>query len=222
VRRQIEHHGLIDPARLVHAPNGVAPEFQPDGAHDDALLPLECKEVPFLLHVGSTIPRKRIDVLLELFARVYAGRPELRLVQVGGEWTAEQRQQIERLGLASAVHQRRNLSRSELAALYRRARMLLLPSEAEGFGLPVIEALACGQGVVASDLPVLREVGGEAVVYRGVADIPGWEETVNRLLDHPEQLPSRESRLAQAACYSWQRQAQTILHAYQSSKLSAP
>jgi len=215
VRRQIEKHGLIDPARLVHAPNGVALEFQPTSSHDDASVLPEWREFPFLLHVGSAIPRKRLDVLLDVFARVRAGHPDLRLVQAGGTWTDAQRQQMERLGLAASVQQLRLVSRLELAALYRRARLVLLPSEAEGFGLPVIEALACGQIVVASDLPVLREVGGPAVVYCPVADVPAWSETIAQLLDRPERAPLREKRLAQAAGYSWQTQAQIILEAYQ-------
>jgi glycosyltransferase involved in cell wall biosynthesis len=215
VRREIESHGLIDPARLVHAPNGVAPEFQPAGERDEDLLPPECRGAPFLLHVGSTIPRKRIDVLLDVFARVHGGHSDLRLVQAGGTWTADQRARIDRLGLAGAVLQVRDLSRQQLAALYRRARLVLQPSEAEGFGLPVIEALACGQTMVASDLSVLREVGGAAVVYCPVADVPAWSETVTELLNRPDQAPAREQRLAQAAGYSWQTQARTILGAYQ-------
>jgi glycosyltransferase involved in cell wall biosynthesis len=213
VRRQLEVHGLVDPGRLVKAPYGVAPEFTAapgsGGNEGPAAVP-----GPYLLHVGSCIPRKRIDVLLEVFARVRRGRPELRLVQVGGEWTLAQRSQLGRLGVAGAVRQFRGLSREAVAGLYRGAALVLQPSEAEGFGLPVIEALACGAAVLASDLEVLREVGGPAAVYRPVGDVGVWAEAVAGLLDRPQDAPARATRLARAAVFSWAAHAQTIGGAY--------
>jgi hypothetical protein len=68
---------------------------------------------------------------------------------------------------------------------------------------------------VASDLPVLREVGGEAVVYRPVADVPAWVEAVGRILADPSAAPDRARRLARAGLYSWDAHARTILGAYQ-------
>jgi glycosyltransferase involved in cell wall biosynthesis len=206
VRGQLLAHGLAGPARLVHAPYGPAPEFTPGLPPTDA--------GPFLLHVGSCIPRKRIDVLLDVFAAVRARHPGLRLVQVGGTWTAAQRAQIGRLGLASAAGQRRGLSRWELADLYRRAAVVLQPSAAEGFGLPVLEALACGAVVVASDIAALREVGGTAAVYCPVGDVGAWATTVERLIDDPGAAPPRAERLAQAARFSWDAHARTIADAY--------
>jgi glycosyltransferase involved in cell wall biosynthesis len=87
-------------------------------------------------------------------------------------------------------------------------------SEAEGFGLPVIEALACGAVVLASDLPVLREVGGEAVVYSPVGEVPAWAAAARTLLERPGSGPSRELRLRQAAPYSWAAHARTVCAAY--------
>src|SRR5207248_5908441 len=119
---------------------------------------------PYMLHVGSCIPRKRIDVLLDAF-RVVREAHDIALVQVGGEWTGRQREQIEALKLPDAVRQIRNVSRTELARLYRGAQVLVITSEAEGFGLPMAEALACGAAVVASDIAPLREVGGDAARF---------------------------------------------------------
>jgi glycosyltransferase involved in cell wall biosynthesis len=216
VRRQIERHGLLDPSRLVHAPYGISPEFTPTcataaPANDLFVVP---RGTPFLLHVGSCIPRKRVDVLLETFARVRRACPGLRLVQIGGQWTASQRGQIVGLGIGSAVTQHRGLDRHTVASLYRRAALVLIPSEAEGFGLPVIEGLACGGTVVASDIPALREVGGEAAVYCPPADVPAWVETVTRLLARPSSAPARPVRLGQARRFSWAEHARTILEAY--------
>jgi glycosyltransferase involved in cell wall biosynthesis len=203
---------LVPADRLVHVPLGVAAEFGPE-ATDLFDIPMSLDR-PFLLHVGSTIPRKRVDVLLDVFARVRESRPDLRLVQVGGVWTAAQAEQIERLGLAATFRQIRGLTREQLAELYRRAALVMLPSEAEGFGLPAIEALACGACVIATDLPVFREVGGDAVVYVPLADIAAWTETVLRVLAEPAAAPSRQQRLAQASRYSWLEHARTIADAY--------
>jgi glycosyltransferase involved in cell wall biosynthesis len=215
-RRQIEKYGLIDPAKLIHAPYGIAPEFTPESVEDvPENFPLaELGGRPFLLHVGSCIPRKRIDVLLDVFAGVKARCPDLVLVQAGGSWTQAQREQIERLGIGDALFQLPVLERKPLAALYRRAVLVLQPSEAEGFGLPVVEALACGSIVVASDIPVLREVGGEAAVYCPVADVPAWVDTVCGLIERSRAAPARPMRLAHAQRYSWPAQARTIVTAY--------
>jgi len=211
VRRQVEWHGLVDPARLVHAPYGVSAEFTPGPSGG----PVLAGGTPFILHVGSCIPRKRIDLLLEVFAAVRRAHPDLRLVKVGGTWTPAQRKQIARLGLAGGVETRNGLKRGEVAALYRAASLVLLPSEAEGFGLPVIEALACGAAVVASDLPVLREVGGPATVYCPVGDVTAWADAVCRLLADPGLAPPRAVRLQQAHPYTWANHARTIAEAYQ-------
>jgi glycosyltransferase involved in cell wall biosynthesis len=217
IRCQIEKHGLIDPAKLIHAPLGIAAEFTTEPAEQGMEnLPLAGLDGrPFLLHVGSCIPRKRIDILLDVFAGVKARYPDLTLVQVGGPWTGAQQEQIDRLGIGEALLQVRGLDRKALAALYRRALLVLQPSEAEGFGLPVVEALSCGSIVVASDIPVLREVGGEAALYCPVADIGAWVDTVCRLVEHPTAAPDRTRRLAQAQRYSWSAHARTIASAYE-------
>ncbi len=216
VREEILRFGLIDPARLVHAPHGICPEFAPQAADEDpnSVCFPTLQDVPYLLHVGSCIPRKRIDVLLDMFAEVRRRYPELTLVQAGGSWTETQREQIRRVGLEPCVRQMAGLSRCELAELYRGARLVLLPSEAEGFGLPVIEALACGAIVVASDIPTLRETGGSAAVYVPVGDVAAWVNVVTDLLAYPEHAPSRAERLAHAARFSWTEHARIIRHAY--------
>jgi glycosyltransferase involved in cell wall biosynthesis len=215
VKSELVRYGLVDPQRLVHAPCGVAPEFAPATSEDSTgAEPAFISDRPFLLHVGSCIPRKRVDVLLEIFARLRSRVPDLQLVQIGGEWTPAQRQQLSHYRLEAAVTQARGLTREQLARWYRRAAFVLQPSEAEGFGIPVLEALACGAVVVASDLPALREVGGSAVVYCPVGDVPAWEETLCHLFTHPEAAPSRDGRLRQAACYSWEKHARTIISAY--------
>jgi glycosyltransferase involved in cell wall biosynthesis len=205
--------GLVDSSRLIHVPYGIAPEFTP--APDSSDHQISAIKSSFLLHVGSCIPRKRIDVLLDVFAAVRQEGPQLQLVQVGGQWTAAQQAQIARHGLRPAIQQLRGVNRKTLAQLYRRAALVLLPSEGEGFGLPMVEALACGAAVVASDIPVLREVGGEAAVYCPVSNNGAWVDTVNTLLTSPDLAPDRDVRIARARRFSWENHAATILEAYQ-------
>jgi glycosyltransferase involved in cell wall biosynthesis len=211
VRAEIERHGLLDPARLVQAPLGAAPEFTAEPLEDE---PPPESVAPFVLHVGSCIPRKRIDVLLDVFAAVRARHPDLRLFKVGGPWTAAQREQLDRLGLRGAVTQLTGVGRRVLAVLYRAARLVLLPSEAEGFGLPLVEALACGAAVAASDLPAFREVASDAATYFPAGDVPTWTEGVCRLLADPAASPPRAARLARAARFSWANHARVIAGAY--------
>lgn len=216
VGEQLNRSGLVPPDRLVLAPYGVAPEFAPGPPRPPAQLPwlTELGGRPCVLHVGSCVPRKRIDVLLDVVAAVREMVPGLHLVKVGGEWSADHRERIARLGLAAAITHVGGLARAELAEVYRRAAVVLVPSEAEGFGLPVIEALACGAAVVASDLPALREAGGPAAAYIPVGDIGAWAEAVAKILTDPAAAPPRAQRLAWGARFSWVAHAETIARAY--------
>ncbi|MBF2005159.1 MAG: glycosyltransferase [Chlorogloeopsis fritschii C42_A2020_084] len=217
VRKQIEFYQLVEPSRLVYAPYGIALEFGMNSENasiaDQKILD-KIGAVPFLLHVGSCIPRKRIDILLEVFAQLRAIYPELRLVKVSGEWTQSQQQQIAQLNLSESIIHLQALQRSTIASLYQKASAVLLTSEAEGFGLPVIEALACGAIAVASDIPVLREVGGQAAVYCPIGDVSAWVKTVEQLLVNPASAPALNLRLSQAQKYSWSAHAQIIAKSY--------
>jgi glycosyltransferase involved in cell wall biosynthesis len=216
VRSELMAHGVVDPARLVWAPQAVAPEFQPtpDPADRSAELLAPLGGRPYLLHVGSSIPRKRLDVLFAVFAALRARHPELRLVQQGGALNAAQRAQVESLGIGDALLQPPRQERPTLAGLYRRASAVLVTSESEGFGIPVIEALACGAPVVASDIPVLREVGADTCVYCPVGEVPSWVESVDALLNGSQPPPAREARLARASRFTWAAHSRTVLDAY--------
>ena len=215
VRQQIERAGLLDPARLVLAPYGVAPDFFSDegaGELPQGALP----DRPFLLHVGSSVPRKRLDVLFRVFAAVRRKFPELVLVQQGARLLQHQRDLLADLGIANAIVQPPRLSRPALAALYHRAELVLLTSEREGFGLPILEALAGGAAVVASDIAPFREVAADAVSYCPVGDVERWSETIVSLLERPELRPLPEIRKGVAQRYTWTAHAATIADAYAS------
>ncbi|CAN5683191.1 glycosyltransferase family 1 protein [soil metagenome] len=178
-----------------------------------------------LLHVGSTIPRKRIEFLLEVLARVAEVRPDVRLWRVGGPLTEAQTTLARDLGVEQRITVLPFVTRSVLAAVYRRAALVLLPSEREGFGLPVIESMACGTPIICSDLPVLREVGGVTAEYcappslasRATAD--EWAMRIDALLTErktePEGWRARQARcVSHSSAYSWHRYAAQMQAVY--------
>jgi len=220
---QVLQFGLVPPARAMVIPIGIHPSCSPKPhprADSEARRHLgEIDERPLLLHVGSTIGRKRIDVLLRVFAVVRRWFPQARLIRVGGPFTPEQSRLLQEMKLDDAVIVLPFLERDVLAAVYRRAALVLQPSEREGFGLPVAEAMACGTNVIASNLPVLREVGGDAASYCPVGDLERWGATIAELLaerarDAQAWRQRRAAAIAQAANFSWAEHARKVVAVY--------
>jgi glycosyltransferase involved in cell wall biosynthesis len=224
VRDEIIRHRLSPPERVKVIPNGVHPSCSPiPDARADAelerLLPADPGSTIWLLNVGSTMARKRLDVLLRVFAELRRHLPDVRLLRVGGRLTPPQLQLARELGVENALVELGTVDRAVLAAAYRRAHLLLHTAEAEGFGLPLIEAMACGCPVVATGIPVLREVGGAAVTYCPVADIDAWKDTVLSLLpprsgQDAYQL-ARERAIAHASAFSWVETARQTAYIYE-------
>ncbi len=212
-RDALVSNALVSPERLVVIPNGVHPACspRPDEAADagaSRLLGLADPAAIEILHVGSTIPRKRIDLLLRIVAAARAKFPNLRLVKAGGALNADQQRLAQALGLKDSIITMPSVEPAVLAAIYRRVALLLLPSEAEGFGLPLVEAMACATPVVASDIPVLREIGADAAVYCAVADVPAWSTALAAMLTeraaNPERWAARRAAaVSQASHFSW-------------------
>jgi glycosyltransferase involved in cell wall biosynthesis len=152
--------------------------------------------------VGSVVPRKRIDVLLDVFAAARTRHTPCAARARGRSAHRAQQRQAARLGVADHIVTLPFIDRRVLAAVYRRAALVLQPSDREGFGLPVAEAMACGTPVVASLLPALSEAGGFAAVYCRVGDLHAWSSTVKGLLDERARRPEM-----------WERRCADSLHA---------
>jgi len=149
-RDVVTKYGIAESKATV-TPNGVDPSFRPGGTHDG-----------YVLFVGAIQARKNPLAALEAAAAV--GLP---LVVAGPERDAG----LGRSLRSGGAELRGYVPKEDLAGLYQGAAMLVLPSRFEGFGLPVLEAMACGTPVVAADEPALREVGGDAVVYIEEGDV---------------------------------------------------
>ncbi len=223
-RTDLLRHGLVRPELAVVIPNGVGSVYSPvpeSGAEREAarLLGPRGGGVIELLNVGSISSRKRIDVLLRAFAVVRDQRPSVRLIRAGGRLTAKQSELAQTLGVRDSIVELPFLTCQTLAAVYRRAALLLCPSDAEGFGLPLLEAMACGTPVIASDLAALREVGGDAVAYAPAGDASQWAATVIELLGEmcghrARWALRRQVGITRAQKFSWRENAARTAELY--------
>jgi glycosyltransferase involved in cell wall biosynthesis len=223
-RNELVAAEVVPVEHVAVVPNGVHPAYSArsePGADREAvsLLGPPGSRRHELLHVGSTIPRKRLDVLLNVVSVLRRKDPGVRLIQVGGALTASQRGLASSLGLDDHIAVLPFVNQPVLAAIYRRAVLLLQTSDREGFGLPVAEAMTCGTPVVASDLPVLREVGGPATTYCPVGDVERWAAATAALLEErASDSGSWHRRQADGIVWSqrfnWQAHASAVLDIY--------
>src|SRR5881296_1536723 len=160
-----------------------------------------------VLHVGSTVDRKNVPLVIETVARLRA-EADTYLLQVGGKFTGEQQQLIDRLGLRAGVRSLRSADEAVLRRAYRAADVLLFPSLYEGFGFPVLEAFASELPVVASSAGGLKEVAGDAAMIVEGRDPVSYVEALEELSadsDARDVLIERGRRRART--FSWQRTA---------------
>ena len=163
-------------------------------------------EAPYLLFLGNDKPHKNLDGLLAAFARLRASFPSLSLVLAGvapGRIHAE------------GVHALGFVPEADVPPLLAGARALVLPSFAEGFGLPVLEAQATGTPVACSDLPALREAAGDAAVFFDPADVGSILAGLEKILKDDElRKILRKSGRERAAQFTWARAAERTARIY--------
>jgi len=217
IRAQIVKRMLVPEDRLVHAPLGVADEFFAPG---EGALPPELRGATYLLNVAGNFPRKRLDILFRIFARLRGEFPSLLLVQHGAALDSAQLALLSDLGIADGVVRTPPLSRAGLAALYAHARLVVLTSEREGFGFPVLEALAAGAVVVLSEIPGFRETAADAGVFCVPGDVEGWVDVIRGLLNGSRGAPGLSIRSDRARRFSWTAHAAAVSEAY--LRLAAP
>ncbi len=202
-----------DPARISVLHLGVDHErFQPitDAARLRAVRARYNTGERFLLYVGTLQPRKNLQRLVRAFAPVARDFPDVRLVLAGGQgWLADDLQaEIDQYDLGAQVVRPGYVDDDELPALLSAAEALLFPSLFEGFGLPVLEAMACGTPVLTSRTSSLPEVAGDAALLVTPTDEAQISHAIRLLLTQPALRAALSQRgLAHAARFTWERSA---------------
>lgn len=172
---------------------------------------------PYCLYVGASKPHKNLPLLFRAFARARERLGAARLVTVTNP-PPSLVDVAERLGLAGAWTNVPEMPEAALPALYAGARVTVVPSRVEGFGLPLLEAMAAGCPVVATRVASLPEVGGDVPFYVGVEDEEGLAEALVRLWSS-EALRAERGRagIARAMTFTWARTARATLAVYEAA-----
>jgi len=171
----------------------------------------------FLLFVGTAEPRKGLDVLVEALARPDLLDHQLVVVGPPGWGGIDVAEISERAGVRDRTHVTGLVSDDDLAAIYAGARAVAVPSRAEGFGLPVVEAMALGIPVVVSDVPALTEVAGGCAEVVPVGDAPALARQLARVAaDSPERDQRISAGVTRSADFSWDGVADRMWRLYRS------
>ena len=175
---------------------------------------------PYILYVGSERSRKNLSRLFEAFAKLKGEFPELKLVKVGisgrsKEYRRETMRMLNSLGLTGDVIFVEYITELDLAYYYSSAALLAFPSLYEGFGLPPLEAMACGCPVVTSNTSSLPEVVGEAGIMVDPDDIDGLAQAMRQVLTDSKLRDDMISKgLEQSKKFSWGKTAEETLKVY--------
>lgn len=173
---------------------------------------------PYVLCVGTLDPRKNLQLAVEAFERLCSIREDVTLVITGA--TARQapsfRKLLDRYERAKArCILTGYVADQDLPSLYSGASLVLFPSLAEGFGLPALEAMACGAPLIAANTTSLPEVVGDAGLLLDPHEPDEWAEAMNRLLDSPRETARLTAAgLARAGEFSWEHTAQVLADGY--------
>jgi glycosyltransferase involved in cell wall biosynthesis len=211
-------HTAIPRERIRIVPNGVDLELASDDEVEKARREFELGDAPYVFWIGSLEPRKNVGLLVDAYAR-WAARTGLphRLVLAGPAGWVEDESAV--LAPAGALGDRvRTIGRvgdPALRALYRGADLFAFPSRHEGFGIPVLEAMAQATPVLAANIPALREVTGDAARLLSPDDTDAWLAALDELLhDSDERVRLGAAGRERAQRYSWTRCAEETRAVY--------
>jgi len=209
----------IEPSKITVIPEAAADHFRPPSIEDmgRARRKYDLPE-QYLLHISTIEPRKNLPRLLKALRMLRGEFPRLNLVLVGARgWLVDDMlRELQESDLADAVHLLGWVPDDDMAAVIGSAALGVQPSLYEGFGLPLLEHMASGQVVAASNSSSHPEVGGDAAAYFKAEDVEGMSSTIARLLkDEAEYQSRRESGLKQAAGFSWRETARQTAHLYE-------
>jgi glycosyltransferase involved in cell wall biosynthesis len=219
VRVDLEQHLQMPPERVRVVPLAAAPSYRPvdDPATLAAVRAKYGLPDRFILNVGALEPGKNQATLVRAFHRLKGQNLNHGLVIAGPPaWRYERLLRlVDKLGLTDQVRFLDYVPAEDLVALYNLADLFVFPSLYEGFGLPPLEAMACGLPVVASTAPALREVLDGAALLVHPLDVPALAEAMAAALgDEPLRNHLREAGLQRAALFSWERTARETAAVY--------
>lgn len=201
-RQRIADWAGVNAEQIIVAGNGVGSKFNPDG-------PRWQHSRPYLLYVGNQKPHKNVEGLVSAFtASGLAADFDLLLT---GRLSTKVDQKIATSSMGQLIRGLGEVPEEDLPSLYRGAHALVMPSRYEGFGLSVLEAMACGTPVLSSNRTSLPEVGGEAVAYFDPDNLESFVEGL-RSLYHGSLLSEQRARgIARARLFDWDRVAQRVM-----------
>jgi glycosyltransferase involved in cell wall biosynthesis len=207
------------PPEQVHVVyHGVDEHFRPSADNERWQVRhryLQSGEKALLLHVGHCAARKNVEGLLRAVALLQQRGVSARFLQVGGIFTSAQHRLLEALGIKGAVTQIPHVPNTELPSFYGAADVFVFPSFYEGFGIPLIEAMACGTPIVCSDWELFHEVCGNAAWFADPHCPKAIAEAIVRVLEDQALAGDlRERGLQRAQEFSWTRTAQETLKVY--------
>ena len=203
----------VDPAKVHVTP--LAASLPSAAADPGAALERLGVPRPYVLFVGTLEPRKNVVTLVRAYRQVAPDVPHaLVLTGPDGWFAAKMDAELARPGPGTVVRTG-HVTQDDLDALYRGADAFAYPSAYEGFGLPVLEALARGVPTIASDVPALREVAGDAALFVVPGDVAELAETLGRVLGDEALAGDLRTRgPARAAGFTWAATARATLEAY--------
>jgi glycosyltransferase involved in cell wall biosynthesis len=210
----------VDLARIDVALPGVSDDFQPIPRREVKMFRAE-HGLPerFILYLGTLEPRKNLETLVRAFARL-PQRSQVRLVLAGAKgWQIDPLfQLIEQLGIAQDVILPGYIAPQALPLWYASAEVFVFPSLYEGFGLPVLEAMACGTPVIVSNATSLPEIVGADGLQVDPEDVDAWREAIASLLESSSQRAGLAERgRARASQFSWDRTAEQTVSTYRTA-----
>lgn len=206
----------VAPARVATTPLAPDPHFRPQpAAVIDELRARYALPARFVLYLGINKPHKNLVTLLHAYAQLPVSVPPLVIAGAWDDRYPEPKQAAAMLNLTARVHFLGPVAEAELPALYAAAAVFVFPSRYEGFGLPVLEAMACGTPVACSNVSSLPEIAGDAALQFNPNDASAIAQAIQRLLEETTLCADLQARgLMQAARFTWERTAALTLSSY--------
>lgn len=218
-KKDLINYLQVSPEKIAVIPLAADERYQPiDDRKVESFKVKYGINYPFILHVGSIKPLKNIATLIDAFCKLKKLHPDFKLVIAGKTRHGENaiHQQIEMLNLQKDVIFTGYIPQEDIPALYNAADLFVSPSIYEGFGLPPLEAMACGTPVITSNTSSLPEVVGEAGIMVAPYDIDGLTQAMHNILTNETLKQELSTKgLERARKFSWKRCAEETIKVYE-------